>query len=102
MKPLKIDLPDYTWIALKKRTAEEMVTLRYFIMEALREKATSTWSKTDGASATDNQANWANGYLPIPTHCAGKTCLHRLDECPAKAPSVIIDSNNIDCFINPV
>ena len=38
MKPLKIELPDYTWIALKKRTAEEMVSLRYFIMEALREK----------------------------------------------------------------
>ena len=38
MKPLKIELPDYTWVALKKRTAEEMVSLRYFIMEALREK----------------------------------------------------------------
>jgi hypothetical protein len=38
MKSLKIELPDYSWVALKKRTAEEMVSLRYFIMEALREK----------------------------------------------------------------
>src|SRR5271157_5239552 len=26
MKSLKIELPDYTWVALKKRTAEEMVS----------------------------------------------------------------------------
>jgi hypothetical protein len=38
MKPLKIELPDYAWVELKKRTAEEMVSLRYFIMEALRAK----------------------------------------------------------------
>ncbi|MGO9543323.1 MAG: hypothetical protein ACLPPF_00795 [Rhodomicrobium sp.] len=38
MKGLKIELPDYAWIALKKRTAEEMVSLRYFLMEALRAK----------------------------------------------------------------
>jgi hypothetical protein len=38
MKGLKIELPDYAWVELKKRTAEEMVSLRYFIMEALRAK----------------------------------------------------------------
>jgi hypothetical protein len=38
MKGLKIELPDYAWIALKKKTAEDMVSLRYFIMEALRAK----------------------------------------------------------------
>ncbi len=38
MKPLKIELPDYAWVELKKRTAEEMVSLRYFIMDALRAK----------------------------------------------------------------
>ncbi len=38
MKGLKIELPDYAWVALKKRTAEEMVSLRYFLMEALRAK----------------------------------------------------------------
>ena len=38
MKSLKIELPDYSWVALKKRAAEEMVSSRYFIMQALREK----------------------------------------------------------------
>ena len=38
MKPLNIQLPDYAWVALKKRAAEEMVTARYFIMQILREK----------------------------------------------------------------
>jgi chromosome partitioning protein len=38
MKGLKIELPDYAWIELKKRSAEEMVSARYFIMETLRAK----------------------------------------------------------------
>jgi hypothetical protein len=38
MKGLKVELPDYAWIAVKKRTAEEMVSVRYFIMDALRAK----------------------------------------------------------------
>jgi hypothetical protein len=38
MKPLKIELPDYAWVELKKRAAEEMVSLRLFIMDALRAK----------------------------------------------------------------
>jgi hypothetical protein len=38
MKGLKIELPDYAWIALKKKAAEEMVSLRYVIMDALRAK----------------------------------------------------------------
>jgi len=38
MKPLKIELPDYAWVELKQRVAEDMVSLRYFIMEALRAK----------------------------------------------------------------
>ena len=36
MKGLKIELPDYAWIALKKRAAEDMVSLRHVIMMALR------------------------------------------------------------------
>jgi len=38
MKGLKIELPDYAWIALKKRAAEDMVSLRHIIMKALREQ----------------------------------------------------------------
>ena len=38
MKGLKIELPDYAWVALKKRAAEEMVSLRHIIMIALRDK----------------------------------------------------------------
>src|SRR5208337_2523323 len=38
MKGLKIELPDYVWVALKKRAAEEMVSLRHVIMTALRDK----------------------------------------------------------------
>jgi hypothetical protein len=38
MKSLKIELPDYAWIELKKRSAENMVSLRFFIMDALRAK----------------------------------------------------------------
>lgn len=37
MKSLKIMLPDYVWVAVKKRAAEEMVTLRHFIMATLRD-----------------------------------------------------------------
>jgi hypothetical protein len=36
MRPLKILLPDYAWVALKKRSAEKMVTMRHFVTEALR------------------------------------------------------------------
>jgi hypothetical protein len=38
MRGLKIELPDYVWVALKKRAAEDMVTLRHVIMAALRDK----------------------------------------------------------------
>jgi hypothetical protein len=38
MKGLKIELPDYVWVALKKRAAEDMVSLRHIIMIALRDK----------------------------------------------------------------
>ena len=38
MRGLKIELPDYVWIALKKRAAEDMVSLRHVIMTALRDK----------------------------------------------------------------
>ena len=38
MKGLKVELPDYAWIAIKKQTAERMVSVRYFIMDALRAK----------------------------------------------------------------
>ena len=38
MKGLKIELPDYVWVALKKRAAEDMVSLRHVIMTALRDK----------------------------------------------------------------
>ncbi len=38
MKGLKVELPDYVWIALKKRAAEEMVSLPHIIMTSLREK----------------------------------------------------------------
>ena len=38
MKPLKVELPDYAWIELKKQVAEDMVSLRYFVLDALRAK----------------------------------------------------------------
>jgi hypothetical protein len=38
MRGLKIELPDYVWVALKKKAAEEMVSLRHVIMTALRDK----------------------------------------------------------------
>ena len=41
MRGLKIELPDYVWVALKKRAAEEMVSLRHVIMTALRDKGIS-------------------------------------------------------------
>jgi hypothetical protein len=36
MKGLKVELPDYVWVAIKKRAAEEMVSLRHVVMTALR------------------------------------------------------------------
>jgi hypothetical protein len=41
MKGLKIELPDYVWIALKIQAAEEMVSLRHLIMTALRAQGIS-------------------------------------------------------------
>jgi hypothetical protein len=41
MRGLKIELPDYVWVALKTRAAEEMVSLRHVIMTALRDKGIS-------------------------------------------------------------
>jgi hypothetical protein len=38
MKGLKVELPPYAWVELKQRVAEEMVSLRYFVMDALRAK----------------------------------------------------------------
>jgi hypothetical protein len=38
MRGLKIELPDYVWVELKKQAAEEMVSLRHVIMKALRAK----------------------------------------------------------------
>jgi hypothetical protein len=36
MKGLKVELPDYVWVAIKKKAAEEMVSLRHVIMTALK------------------------------------------------------------------
>jgi hypothetical protein len=38
VKGFRVELPDYVWIELKKQSAERMVSLRYFLMEALRAK----------------------------------------------------------------
>ncbi len=38
MKGLKIELPDYVWVALKMKAAEEMVSLRHVIMTALKKQ----------------------------------------------------------------
>jgi hypothetical protein len=38
MKALKFELPDYAWIEIKIRSAEKMVSVRYFLMDALRTK----------------------------------------------------------------
>ena len=36
MKPLNVEVPDYAWIALKTRAAQEMVSVRHVILLALR------------------------------------------------------------------
>jgi hypothetical protein len=36
MKTLNIEVPDYAWIAIKMRAAQEMVSVRHVIMLALR------------------------------------------------------------------
>jgi hypothetical protein len=36
MKTLNIEVPDYVWIAIKMRAAQEMVSVRHVIMLALR------------------------------------------------------------------
>ena len=36
MKTLNIEVPDYTWIAIKMRAAQDMVSVRHVIMLALR------------------------------------------------------------------
>ncbi len=36
MKSVKIELPDYAWLALKRRTLDDLVSLRYFVLMALR------------------------------------------------------------------
>ena len=46
MKGLKIELPDYVWVALKKREAEEMVSLKHIIMTALRDKGSPSMMPT--------------------------------------------------------
>jgi hypothetical protein len=38
MRGLKIELPDYVWVELKKKAAEEMVSLRHVIMTALKKQ----------------------------------------------------------------
>jgi hypothetical protein len=36
MKTLNIEVPDYAWIAIKTRAAQQMVSVRHIIMAALR------------------------------------------------------------------
>ena len=36
MKTLNIEVPDYAWIAIKMRAAQEMVSVRHVIMLALK------------------------------------------------------------------
>ena len=36
MKPLNIEVPDYAWIAIKMRAAQQMVSVRHIIMSALK------------------------------------------------------------------
>jgi hypothetical protein len=38
MKNLKVELPDYLWVELKKKAAEDMVSLRHVILSALRDR----------------------------------------------------------------
>jgi hypothetical protein len=35
---LKAEIPDYAWVELKKRVAEERCSLRFFVMDGLRAK----------------------------------------------------------------
>jgi hypothetical protein len=35
-KPLNVQVPDYAWVAIKVRAAQERVSIRYVIMSALR------------------------------------------------------------------
>jgi hypothetical protein len=35
-KPLNVQVPDYAWVAIKIRAAQERVSIRYVIMSALR------------------------------------------------------------------
>jgi hypothetical protein len=36
MKTLNVEVPDYAWVAIKTRAAQEMVSVRHVIMSALR------------------------------------------------------------------
>lgn len=36
MKPLNVEVPDYTWISIKMRAAQEMSSVRHVIMMALK------------------------------------------------------------------
>ena len=36
MKGFRVDVPDYAWIAMKKRAAEQMVSLKHLVLTALR------------------------------------------------------------------
>ena len=36
MKTLNIEVPDYAWIAIKTRAAQEMVSVRHVLMSALK------------------------------------------------------------------
>jgi hypothetical protein len=36
MKTLNVEVPDYAWVAIKTRAAQEMVSARHVIMSALR------------------------------------------------------------------
>ena len=36
MMPLNIEVPDYVWIALKTRAAQDMASLRHFTLKAFR------------------------------------------------------------------
>ena len=36
MKSSKIELPDYVWIALKRRAIDEMCSVRYLVLQSLR------------------------------------------------------------------
>jgi len=38
MKTLNIEVPDYAWISIKMRAAQQMVSVRHIIMTALKEQ----------------------------------------------------------------